>query len=115
MLDFVVDELPRITGTARPERHLCLAPLNRPLDRRVFCQFPRGQERHAGLQHVVVALAHHHLGGRAVGAEVVAAVFVAVVVAFGLVLAVLHGAVVRVAEADDELAGCVVEAVLVEG
>ena len=69
-------------------------------------------ERHAGLEHVAVAIAHH-LRGRAVRAEIVPAVFVSVV-AFGPVLATLHGNVVGVAEADDELARRVVETVLVE-
>ena len=113
MLNLVVNKLPRISSATSPQSHLRFTAPHCPFDNRVLCELPGREERHAGLEHVVVALAHH-LGGLAVRAEVVPAVFVSVVVAFGLVLAILHGIVVGVAEADDELARRVVETVLVE-
>ena len=113
MLDFVVDELRRISGATCPKRHLRLAALHRSFDNRLRCKLPSGEKRHAGFQHVVVSLGHH-FGGFAVGAEVTAAVFISVVVALGLIFAVLGGAIVWIAEADNKFARCVVEAVLVE-
>ena len=113
MLDLVVNKLPRISSATSPQSHLRLTTLHRPFDNRVLCELPGREKRHAGLEHVVVALAHH-LRGLAVRAEVVSAVFISVVVAFGLVLAILRGFVIGVAEADNEFAGRVVKTVLIE-
>lgn len=58
MLDLVIDKLPRITSATRPQSHLCLTTSHRPFDDRVPCELPGREERDAGLEHVVVALAH---------------------------------------------------------
>lgn len=112
--DFIVNKLPRIPRATGSECHLRLATFHHPFDNRLLREFASGEERHAGLKHVVVALVHH-LRGLAVGAKVVSAVFVPIVVAFCAVLAVLRSAVIRVAKANYELAGCVSQSMLVEG